>query len=414
MAVKTTRTLEISLSDEEYEKLYMKSFQGALSPDRLTELFIRSLLDEGAKLEGSEQIRQWFSQISKSQAMPELFHQYLARQGKLVDFVMLALKKKDAETKNEELRPRMQGKGTIAGREAARKEIEEECVPTLECLDEMQEIYSKYKEKNPKTKFSFEDAIQSAVNTYASMQTAITGEPYTFPDGSQLVNIQTANAHMPPDRITFDFQKNQVIWETPEKEGTDSFVCARDMRPLILDILGEGEHDLSALAGFINTIAQDDELARRFYEAEMTQATGNPASGENVFGDVFKTVEIEATVLEKTYQSLKGMMKESGGTMGDVIDKLSVHFAPREPEFAIHLATEELGMCLSGLEPADTKKALIQIAAILMSAMTIEEQNEVYEGAVAAQRELVERLRAMDKKGLGKLADALKRLLKNK
>ena len=71
-------------------------------------------------------------------------------------------------------------------------------------------------------------------------------------------------------------------------------------------------------------------------------------------------------------------------------------------------------MCLSGLEPADTKKALIQIAAILMSAMTIEEQNEVYEGAVAAQRELVERLRAMDKKGLGKLADALKRLLKNK
>lgn len=414
MAVKTTRTLEISLSDEEYEKLYLKSLQGALSPGRLTELFIRSLLDEGAKLEGSEQIRQWFSQISKSQAMPELFHQYLARQGKLVDFVMLALKKKDAETKNEELRPRMQGKGTIAGREAARKEIEEECASTLECLDEMQEIYSKYKEKNPKTKFSFEDAIQSAVNTYASMQTAITGEPYTFPDGSQLVNIQTANAHMPPDRITFDFQKNQVIWKTPEKEGTDSFVCARDMRPLILDILGEGEHDLSALAGFINTIAQDDELARRFYEAEMTQATGNPASGENVFGDIFKTVEIEATVLEKTYQSLKGMMKESGGTMGDVIDKLSVHFAPREPEFAIHLATEELGMCLSGLEPADTKKALIQIAAILMSAMTIEEQNEVYEGAVAAQRELVERLRAMDKKGLGKLADALKRLLKNK
>lgn len=414
MAVKTTRTLEISLSDEEYENLYLKSLQGALSPDRLTELLIRSLLDEDAKLEGSEQIKQWFSQISKSQAMPELFHQYLARQGKLVDFVMLALKKKGAETKNEELRPRMQGEGTIAGREAARKEIEEECAPTLECLDEMQEIYSKYKEKNPKTKFSFEDAIQSAVNTYASMQTAITGEPYTFPDGSQLVNIQAANAHMPPDRITFDFQKNRVIWKTPEKEGTDSFVCARDMRPLILDILGEGEHDLSGLAGFINTITQDDELARRFYEAEMTQATGNPASGENVFGDIFKTVEIEATVLEKTYQSLKGMMKESGGTMGDVIDKLSVHFAPREPEFAIHLATEELGMCLSGLSPAESKKALIQIAAILMSAMTIEEQNEVYERTITAQRELAEQLSTMDKKGLEKLTDALKQLLKNR
>lgn len=414
MAVKTTRTLEISLSDEEYENLYLKSLQGALSPDRLTELLIRSLLDEDAKLEGSEQIKQWFSQISKSQAMPELFHQYLARQGKLVDFVMLALKKKDAETKNEELRPRMQGEGTIAGMEAARKEIEEECAPTLECLDEMQEIYSEYKEKNPKTKFSFEDAIQSAVNTYASMQTAITGEPYTFPDGSQLVNIQAANAHMPPDRITFDFQKNQVIWKTPEKEGTDSFVCARDMRPLILDILGEGEHDLSGLAGFINTITQDDELARRFYKAEMTQATGNPASGENVFGDIFKTVEIEATVLEKTYQSLKGMMKESGGTMGDVIDKLSVHFAPREPEFAIHLATEELGMCLSGLSPAESKKALIQIAAILMSAMTIEEQNEVYERTITAQRELAEQLSTMDKKGLEKLTDALKQLLKNR
>ena len=414
MAVKTTRTLEISLSDEEYEKLYLKSLQGALSPDRLTELFIRSLLDEGAKLEGSEQIRQWFSQISKSQAMPELFHQYLARQGKLVDFVMLALKKKDAETKNEELRPRMQGKGTIAGREAARKEIEEECASTLECLDEMQEIYSKYKEKNPKTKFSFEDAIQSAVNTYASMQTAITGEPYTFPDGSQLVNIQAANAHMPPDRITFDFQKNQVIWETPEKEGTDSFVCARDMRPLILDILGEGEHDLSALAGFINTITQDNELAERLYEVEMTQATGSPSIGKNMFNDVLETVEIGATVLEKTYQSLKDMMKETGGAMGDVIDKMAVHFAPHEPEFAIPLATEELGMCLSGLEPAEAKKALIQISATLMATMTAEEQNEAYEKVIDIRRELAEKLKAMDKKGLKKLADSLKRLLKNR
>lgn len=414
MAVKTTRTLEISLSDEEYENLYLKSLQGALSPDRLTELLIRSLLDEDAKLEGSEQIKQWFSQFSESQAMPELFYQYLARQGKLIDFVMLALKKKGAEARNEELQSRILGEGTIADKELARKEIEEGCALALDCLEKMQEIYAGYKEKNPKTKFSLEDAIQSAMNTYASMQTAITGEPYTFPDGSQLVNIQTANAHMPPDRITFDFQKNQVIWKTPEKEGTDSFVCTRDMRPLIFDILGEGEHDLSALAGFIDTITQDNELAERFYEAEMTQATGSPSIGKNMFNDVLETVEIEATVLEKTYQALKGMMKESGGTMGDVIDKMSVHFAPREPKFAISLATEELRMCLSGLSPAETKNALIQIAAILMSAMTIEEQNEVCERTITVQHELAEQLRTMDKTGLEKLADALKQLLKTR
>lgn len=100
--------------------------------------------------------------------------------------------------------------------------------------------------------------------------------------------------------------------------------------------------------------------------------------------------------------------------MGDVIDKLSVHFAPREPEFAIHLATEELGMCLSGLGPAESKKALIQIATILMSAMTIEEQNEVYERTITTQRELAEQLSTMDKKGLEKLTDALKQLLKNR
>ena len=278
----------------------------------------------------------------------------------------------------------------------------------------MKEIYADYKEKNPKTKFSFEDAIQSAMNAYASMQAAITGEPYTFPDGSQLVNIQAANAHIPPDRIIFDFQKNQVIWKTPEKEGTDSLVCARELRPLIFDILGAGEHDLSALADFINTIARDDVLVKRFYAAEMTQTTGSSAGKENVFDDILKTVQIEATVLEETYQSLKDMMKESGGTIGDVIDKMSVHFAPHESKFAIPLATEELRMCLSGLEPAEAKMALIEISAILMATMTIEEQNEVYERAAAVQHELSERLSAMDGKGLRKLADALKRLLKNR
>ena len=282
MAVKTTRTLEISLTDEEYEKLYLKSFQGALSPDKLTELFIRSLLDEGVKFEGSEQIKQWFSQVSKSQAMPELFHQYLARQGKLVDFVMLALKKKGVEARSAELRSRILGEGTITDKESARKEIETGCTLALDCLEEMKEIYADYKEKNPKTKFSFEDAIQSAMNAYASMQAAITGEPYTFPDGSQLVNIQAANAHIPPDRIIFDFQKNQVIWKTPEKEGTDSLVCARELRPLIFDILGAGEHDLSALADFINTIARDDVLVKRFYAAEMTQTTGSSAGKERI------------------------------------------------------------------------------------------------------------------------------------
>ena len=252
------------------------------------------------------------------------------------------------------------------------------------------------------------------MNAYASMQAAITGEPYTFPDGSQLVNIQAANAHIPPDRIIFDFQKNQVIWKTPEKEGTDSLVCARELRPLIFDILGAGEHDLSALADFINTIARDDVLVKRFYAAEMTQTTGSSAGKENVFDDILKTVQIEATVLEETYQSLKDMMKESGGTIGDVIDKMSVHFAPHESKFAIPLATEELRMCLSGLEPAEAKMALIEISAILMATMTIEEQNEVYERAAAVQHELSERLSAMDGKGLRKLADALKRLLKNR
>ena len=133
-----------------------------------------------------------------------------------------------------------------------------------------------------------------------------------------------------------------------------------------------------------------------------------------MFDDILKTVQIEATVLEETYQSLKDMMKESGGTIGDVIDKMSVHFAPHESKFAIPLATEELRMCLSGLEPAEAKMALIEISAILMATMTIEEQNEVYERAAAVQHELSERLSAMDGKGLRKLADALKRLLKNR
>ena len=413
MAIKTARTFEISLSDEEYERLYLKSYQAALSPEELIGAFARSLIGEDSRFEESGQIEQWFSQFSKPQIMPELFHQYLARQGRLVDFVTLCLKKESAEARCKGLQPRLLEEN-IADREDARREIEVGRTLIQECLDEMRKVYSEYKEKNPKTKFSFEDAIQSAMSTYASMQIAITGEPYTFSDGSQLVSIQATNTHLPPDRITFDFQKNQVIWKTPEKEGTDSFVCASGMRPLILDILGEGEHDLSVLADFMDTIAEDDVLAKRFYAAEMAQAIKNPAGRENVFDDILKTVQIEATVVEETYQSLKGMMKESGGTMGDVIDKMSVHFAPHEPKFAIPLATEELRICLSGLKPVEIKKALIEIAATLMATMTMEEQNEVYEKVIDIRHDLSEKLGAMDGKGLRKLADALKRLLKNR
>ena len=412
MSVKSTRNLEISLSDEEYEQLYLKSYQAGLLPGELMEMFVRSLIDKDTQFEGAVRIGQWFSQLTKAQAIPELFHQYLAKQGKLVYFVTLCLKKEQAEARCEELRPRTHGEKDIADRESVSKEIEKDCALALECLDKMRKIYSEYKGENPKAKFSFEEAVQSAMNTYASMQTVITGEPYTFPDGSRLMNIQASTPYGPPDRITFDFQKNQITWKTPEKEGTDSFMCAREMRPLIFDILGEGEHDLSSLANFINIIAEDDVLAKRFCEAEMTRVTGETAGGENAFNGLLKTVEIKATVLERTYLSLKSMMKETDGTMGDVIDKLSVHFAPHEPTLAIHLATEELSLCLSGLGPAEIKKALIESSATLMSTMTTEEQNETYEKVTNIRRELAEQLKAMDKKGLKKLADALKQVLK--
>ena len=83
MSVKSTRNLEISLSDEEYEQLYLKSYQAGLLPGELMEMFVRSLIDKDTQFEGAVRIGQWFSQLTKAQAIPELFHQYLAKQGKL-------------------------------------------------------------------------------------------------------------------------------------------------------------------------------------------------------------------------------------------------------------------------------------------------------------------------------------------
>lgn len=216
---------------------------------------------------------------------------------------------------------------------------------------------------------------------------------------------------MSQNRITFDFQSGEVIWETPEKKGRDDLLDARALRPLVFDILGEGEHDLRSLASFVNIVAKNDELSKAFYDALMAKDTESSAgTRENTFDGILKTVEIKATVLERTYQSIKGMMKESGGTMGDVIDKMSIRFSPSEPKLAIPLALEELGVCLSGLAPAEAKEAHMEIAATLMAAMTSEENKVVHEKAANKQSELAEALKLMNKTKLRKLTDSLKHL----
>lgn len=201
-----------------------------------------------------------------------------------------------------------------------------------------------------------------------------------------------ARPHDIPDKVTFDFLNDKVIWETPGKVGTDSIISAKEVKPLVLDILGEGDHDLNELVSFIRIISEDDVLAERVHQVERARSIENPAEVENVFSGTLKTVEIKATVLEQTKQAINAMMKDSGGTIGEVIDKMTIHFSPRDPTIAFPLAMGELGICLSGLAPAESKKAYIEVAAVLMASMTKEEQEKVHERAASIRHTLAGKL----------------------
>ncbi len=407
MGIKRDRTIQLRLTDEEYEALHLKAYQVAMPPEMLLELFAMDLVAGGSSKSLAEK---WLSQFAAPKGGLDLFHQYLAKKEQFISFAKQCLEQDEAETRQRKLAGQLREERDPAKREKLKEEIDAIIGESDKRLIEMEEVYSDYREENPNTKFSFEDAIQSAKNTYAKMQMALSGKSFEFSDGSKLVDIRRILPQEEPDKITLDFQNEQIIWETPEKEGTDNSLPVSEMKPLVYAILGQGEFDLTHLADFLNILVCSPELVDQFYAAANLygQDDEEPIDKSAVLAD------ITVTVAKKTAQALKDASEEMGRTMGEVVDRLVMQLAPEEQEAAEFIALEEMTMCLSGLGAKDKMESVRGICASLLATMTAEEQEATIDRANEMRREMVEKLSKLDGKTLKKLGDALKKLFRKK
>lgn len=407
MGIKRDRTIQLRLTDEEYEALHLKAYQAAMPPEMLLELFAMDLV---ADSDSKTYAEKWLSQSTSLKGGHDLFHQYLAKKGQLISFAKQCLEQGEAEAKQRKLARQLHEEHDPIKREKLKEEIDAIIGESDKHLVKMEEVYSDYKKENPNIKFSFEDAVQSAKNTYAKMQMTLSGKSFEFPDGSKLVDIREMLPQKEPDKITFDFQNEQIIWETPEKEGTDYSLPVSEMKPLVYAILGQGEFDLTRMTEFLNILICSPELVDQFYAAANLYEKNDeePVDKSAVLTD------ITVTVAKKTAQALKDASEEIGRTTGEVVDRLVMQLAPEEQEAAEFIALEGMMMCLSGLDPKDKMESVRGICTSLLATMTADEQEAAIVRANEMRREMVEKLSKLDGKTFKKIGDALKKLFRKK
>lgn len=93
--------------------------------------------------------------------------------------------------------------------------------------------------------------------------------------------------------------------------------------------------------------------------------------------------ELQVTVMKKTAAALDEMGNRGGMSVGEVIDRLTVHFRPKDPELALHLAETEVLMLTTELDKSETEKYLKQLV-IDLCAMVTENEDEGLELVKAA------------------------------
>ena len=204
-------------------------------------------------------------------------------------------------------------------------------------------------------------------------------------------------------KVTIDFQTGQIIWETPEESEVNNCEAIETIKPVILDILGEGEQSTRELAGFLDVLAKDEALRKALTDAYKEYEAETPDKEENMFCDLRETERIEATILSESADSLARMMAESGNTLGEVIDKLCLSFSHPGLDTAISFAIEEVMICLSQVSPEEEQLARGRIASFLISTLSEDERALVVKQAGNLKNELMERIKTMEKKDLEEL-----------
>ena len=103
--------------------------------------------------------------------------------------------------------------------------------------------------------------------------------------------------------------------------------------------------------------------------------------------------EITATVMPQTEEGLQTLMAQTGLTMGEVIDRLTLQIDPEKPEQAALLAEEQVFFTISKLTERQAERVLAEIIVFLAGFVPAEHLTELQQKTIANREENLRRFK---------------------
>ena len=93
------------------------------------------------------------------------------------------------------------------------------------------------------------------------------------------------------------------------------------------------------------------------------------------------TTRIEATVMKMTAEGLEKLSNETGLSIGEVIDRLTMNMRADNKDLAVSIAYQEVIMLLSRLPQEENSAAFIELVTVLLAMVPEEYVEDIYKKA---------------------------------
>lgn len=97
--------------------------------------------------------------------------------------------------------------------------------------------------------------------------------------------------------------------------------------------------------------------------------------------------EIKATVMPQTAEGLQMLMEETGLTIGEVIDRLTLQMCPDDLGFAVCFAQEQVFFTISNLPEEEQEEALTKIIIFLAGLVPVDHLKGLEQAAISNRAE---------------------------
>ena len=116
---------------------------------------------------------------------------------------------------------------------------------------------------------------------------------------------------------------------------------------------------------------------------------------ENAQHNGVKLEKIEATIMPQTAESIRRSQEETGLTVGELIDRMTLHIKPRDAKVAIQLILEDVAIIISDLTAEQTRETLSAVTSTLTALLPLDTMKLSFHDAIEKQQALLHGLMDM-------------------